>query len=75
MDKIKNYIIIVLCIVIVFLVVNITIANADKQYAINNYMRVQEEKTELLNINAEIQNKADGIVEQDNITNNSDTKE
>lgn len=78
MDKIKNYIILVLCIVIVFLVVNITIANADKQYAINNYKRVQEEKTELLNKNVELQNKADAlqsIVEQDNTVNNADTKE
>lgn len=78
MDKIKNYIILVLCIVIVFLAINITVLNADKQYAINNYMRVQEEKTELLNINAEIQNKADAlqsIVEQDNTVNNADTRE
>ena len=78
MNKIKNYIIIVLCIVIMFLAINIAVANADKQYAINNYKRVQEEKTELLNVNLELQDKADAlqsIVEQDNVSNNTDTKE
>ena len=78
MDKIKNYIILVLCIVIVFLAINITVLNADKQYVINNYKRVQEEKTELLKRNVELQNKADAlqsIVEQDNTVNNADTRE
>lgn len=75
--NIQSIAIIILCIVIMFLAINIAVANADKQYAINNYKRAQEEKTELLNVNAELQDKADAlqsIVEQDNRVNNIDTR-
>ncbi|MEG0577006.1 MAG: hypothetical protein RR500_04050 [Bacilli bacterium] len=76
MNKIKNYIILVLCIVIVFLVVNIAIANVDKQYALNNYKRVQEEKTELLNINADLQVQIDALkCMQEEHSNNKDTRD
>lgn len=78
MDKLKYCIILFLCIVIIILKTIALVAIADKQYVINNYKKVQEEKTELLKRNVELQNKADAlqsIIEQDNIVNNADTRE
>lgn len=74
--NIQNIIISSLCIIITVLCIRNLVSITDKQHALNNYMRVQEEKTELLNINADLQVQIDALkCMQEEHSNNKDTRD